>query len=143
MFKPQQSLSIQWKLILLFSLTHLLHSSHGDVGTASYYDPPFFPTACYGDDSSQLPDNNMFGAAGEGIWDNEASCGREYLVSCLSAAKKGTCKGGSIKIKIVDRAATAVSKGSSPRTTIVLSPTAFASIANPSASRINIEYQQV
>ncbi|XP_042492610.1 EG45-like domain containing protein [Macadamia integrifolia] len=145
MCNPHLSLPIQWKLLLLFfSLTQLLHFSHGDVGTASQYDPPYLPTACYGDDSSQFPDNNLFGAAGEGIWDNGASCGRQYLVSCLSASEKGTCVDGvTIQIKIVENASSAVSQASSSGTTIVLSATAFASIANSTASKINIEFQQV
>ncbi|XP_043725393.1 EG45-like domain containing protein [Telopea speciosissima] len=143
MFKPQQSRGIQL-LLLFFSLVELLHFSHGDVGTASQYDPPYIPTTCYGDDTSQFPENNLFGAAGEGIWDNGASCGRQYLVSCLSAVKKGTCvEGETIQIKIVDRAIDAVSQPSSSGTTIVLSATAFATIANSNASKINIEFQQV
>ncbi|KAJ4950029.1 hypothetical protein NE237_026861 [Protea cynaroides] len=143
MSKPQQTLRIQW-LVLCFTLAELFRFSHGDVGTAAQYDPPYLPTACYGDDASQFPENNVFGAAGEGTWDNGASCGRQYLVSCLSAEQKGTCvEGQTIQIKIVERATEAASQASSSGTTIVLSATAFATIANSSASKINIEFQQV
>lgn len=48
----------------------------------------------------------------------------------------------SIQIKIVDYAASAVSPPSTAGTTMVLSDKAFGSIANSSATLINIEFQQ-
>uniref|UniRef100_A0A7N2L7J4 Expansin-like EG45 domain-containing protein n=1 Tax=Quercus lobata TaxID=97700 RepID=A0A7N2L7J4_QUELO len=51
-----------------------------DVGTAALYSPPYSPTACYGSDASQFPSSNLFAAAGDGIWNNGAACGRLYLV---------------------------------------------------------------
>ncbi|XP_019052914.1 PREDICTED: EG45-like domain containing protein isoform X2 [Nelumbo nucifera] len=131
-------------LSLLF-LFAIFGSSHGDVGTSSFYNPPYLPTACYGNDVSQFPANNLFASAGEGIWDNGASCGREYLVRCLSATVPGTCvEGQIIQVRIVDRAATSVSLALRDGTTMVLSATAFQMIANASsADVINIEFQQV
>ena len=106
---------------------------------SSYYTA----TACYGNDVSQFPSSNLFASAGEGIWDNGAACGRQYLVRCISAAQPRTCKPGqTIQIKIVDRALTSVSRPSRNGATMVLSTTAFGMIANPSASFINIEFQQ-
>lgn len=100
-------------------------------------------TACYGNDASQFPSSNLFAAAGEGIWDNGAACGRQYLVRCISAVVPRTCiPGQTIQIRIVDRAQTLASTPSAGGTTMVLSATAFGTIANPSASSINIEFQR-
>uniref|UniRef100_A0A7N2QYQ4 Expansin-like EG45 domain-containing protein n=2 Tax=Quercus lobata TaxID=97700 RepID=A0A7N2QYQ4_QUELO len=128
---------------LVVILAALFFLSHADVGTAAQYKTPYLPTACYGNDASQFPSNNLFASAGEGIWDNGAACGRQYLVRCISAAHPRTCKPGqTIQIKIVDRALTSVSRPSRNGATMVLSTTAFGMIANPSASFINIEFQQ-
>lgn len=92
---------------------------------------------------SEFPSSNLFAAAGEGIWDNGAACGRQYLVRCISAVVPMTCKvGQTIQIKIVDRALSSVSKPSKDGATMVLSTTAFGVVANASASSVNIEYQQ-
>ncbi|XP_061346274.1 EG45-like domain containing protein [Gastrolobium bilobum] len=137
-------LSFQHPILLSLILSTLfIHYSHGDVGTASRYGPPFLPTACFGGDASQFPSSNMFGSAGEGIWDNGAACGRQYQVRCISAAAPRTCiPGQAIQIKIVDRAQSSVSRPSTTGTSMVLSTTAFQAIANASASLINIEFQQ-
>lgn len=100
-------------------------------------------TTCFGRDASQFPSSNMFAAAGEGIWDNGAACGRQYQVRCISAAAPRTCvPGQTIQIKIVDRAQSSVSRPSLGGTSMVLSVTAFQAIANVSASFIYIEFQQ-
>ncbi|KAK9947628.1 hypothetical protein M0R45_003243 [Rubus argutus] len=128
-------------VVLLFP--QLFHTSNGDVGTAAQYSPPYLPTECYGSDSSQFPSSNLFAAAGDGIWDNGASCGRQYLVRCISAAITGTCiPDTTIQIRIVNYAASVASQPSAGGTTMVLSQTAFAAIANSTASSINIEFQQ-
>ncbi|KAF5190144.1 hypothetical protein FRX31_020268 [Thalictrum thalictroides] len=130
--------------LFLLSLTACYHVCYGDVGTAAQYSPPYLPTECYGQDISQFPANNMFASASDGIWNNGAACGRQYLVRCLSATVRGTCiDGQTIQIRIVDRAATSVSRPSSSGTTMVLSASAFAMIAASSASEINIEFQQI
>ena len=103
----------------------------------------YLATTCYGSDSSQFPSSNLFAAAGDGIWDNGASCGRQYQVRCISAAKPGTCiPDKTILIKIVDYAGSLVSNPSAPGTTMVLSQTGFTAIANSTALSINIEFQQ-
>lgn len=100
-------------------------------------------TTCYGNDPTQFPSSNLFAAAGDGIWDNGASCGRQYLVRCISAVDPGTCViGQTIQIIIVDYASQAPSQPSAPGKTMVLSDTAFGTIANSSAQSINIEFQQ-
>ncbi|KAL9399380.1 hypothetical protein Peur_008341 [Populus x canadensis] len=136
--------------LLLFNLlmmSSLLQTSQGDVGTAAQYSPPYLPTACYNDSASQFPSNNMFAAAGDGIWDNGAACGRQYLVRCISAAVADSCIADQvIQVKIVDYAlALTKNPPSASGTTIVLSETAFGAIANNSAAptSINLEFQQV
>lgn len=138
-FLPRRPLSL-----FLLLISQLLSSSHGDVGTAAQYSPPYLPTTCFGIDPSQFPSNNLFAAAGDGIWDNGASCGREYLVRCISATVAGSCRPGqTIQVKIVDYALSTTTPPSVSGTTIVLSETAFGNIANSSANSINIEFQQV
>ncbi|CAL5355355.1 unnamed protein product [Camellia sinensis] len=139
---PQQFLLVCLSLFLLF-FTHLSHLSLADVGTTASYAPPYIPTACSGNDGSQFPSSNLFAAAGEGIWDNGAACGRQYLVRCISAAAPNSCNPSqTIQVKIVDRAQTSASRPSRGGTTMVLSTTAFGAIANGSPPSINIEFQQ-
>ncbi|RWR72378.1 EG45-like domain-containing protein [Cinnamomum micranthum f. kanehirae] len=135
----------QHRLSCLSFFMVLFHLAGADVGTGTFYNPPYLPSACYGNDASQFPSNNLFAAAGEGIWDNGASCGRQYLVRCLSAAEpKNACVAGrTIQVKIADRANSSVSRPSRAGTTMVLSVSAFGMIANTSAMEINIEFQQV
>ncbi|GLT49550.1 hypothetical protein SLA2020_231000 [Shorea laevis] len=139
----KHQLLLQWPVVLLLLLAALFPLSHAEVGTAGRYTPPYIPTACYGNDPSQLPSSNLFGAAGDGIWDNGAACGRQYLVRCISAAVPRFCKPGqTIQIKIVDRAETLASKPSREGVSIVLSSTAYGLIADASAASVNIEFQQ-
>ncbi|KAL3746613.1 hypothetical protein ACJRO7_015559 [Eucalyptus globulus] len=141
--------SIRTSLLFLPLLAFLLLAtqprlSRADVGTAAQYSPPYTPTACFGNDPSQFPSSNLFAAAGEGIWDNGASCGRQYLVRCISASVSGTCiPSQTIQVRIVDRAQTSSSRPSRDGATIILSTTAFGTIANASAVAVNVEYQQV
>ncbi|KAK7264986.1 hypothetical protein RJT34_32601 [Clitoria ternatea] len=121
----------------------LMQPSNADVGTAARYSPPYLPSGCYGTEATQFPSSNLFAAAGDGIWDNGAACGRQYLVRCISAEQPRICiPDQSIQIKIVDYAASAVSPSSAAGTTMVLSDKAFGTIANTSAPFVNIEFQQ-
>ncbi|KAG6772762.1 hypothetical protein NC652_017854 [Populus alba x Populus x berolinensis] len=130
--------------LLILLLATLFELSYGDVGTCAHYSAPYLPTACYGNSSSQFPSSNLFAAAGEGIWDNGAACGRQYLVRCISAAVPRTCLPDQmVQVRIVDRAQTSRSEPSSDGVTIVLATPAFGTIADPSAPSINVEFQQV
>nr|XP_043606708.1 uncharacterized protein LOC122578746 [Erigeron canadensis] len=134
--------SLLWLPHCLLML-HFMAVVRCDVGTASLYNPPYTPSACYGNDASQFPTSNLFAAAGEGIWDNGAACGRQYLVRCISATIPQICiPGQTVQVRIIDRAQTSVSRPTREGTTMVLSDTAFGIIANQIAS-INIEFQQV
>ncbi|KAI3888324.1 hypothetical protein MKW92_002372 [Papaver armeniacum] len=123
-----QLLFLQWFLPFMI-FADLFIISNGDVGTAARYGSPYIRNfSLFRNDQAQFPTSNLFGSAGEGIWDNGAS-------SCIS--------GVTIQIKIVDRANTSVSRPSSLGTTIVLSEPAFSMIADASASTdINIDFQQ-
>ncbi|XP_065850402.1 EG45-like domain containing protein [Euphorbia lathyris] len=130
-------------LIFIISAT-IFHSSLADIGPAAHYSPPYLPTACFGNDQSQFPTDNMFAAAGEGLWDNGASCGRSYLVKCISASSTTICDTSkTIQVKIVDRAQTSVSKPSANGAIIVLSDVAFSQFTNSPASVVNVEFRQV
>ncbi|XP_057799432.1 EG45-like domain containing protein [Salvia miltiorrhiza] len=143
MLKPELGL-LTWLLLFLVGPGPHLRFARADIGTASRYSPPYTPTACYGNDFSEFPTSNLFAAAGEGIWDNGAACGRQYLVRCISAPVPQSCvPGQTIQIKIVDRAQSSSSRPSRDGSSIVLSETAFAAIANPAVHYLNVEYQQL
>ncbi|XP_050213585.1 EG45-like domain containing protein [Mercurialis annua] len=128
--------------IFLLLLATFFPLAYGDVGTAAHYSPPYVPSACNGEDLGQFPANNLFAAAGDGIWNNGASCGREYIVRCISADVPSTCFPDKIiTVKIVDYAESSVSKPSSSGATIVLSEAAFRQIGQLSASQVNVEFQ--
>ena len=132
-------------LMFLVSLFFHFHTSYSDVGTASLYSPPYVPTACYGSDASRFPSSNLFAAAGDGIWDNGAACGRLYLVRCITTTSTPyACnQNQTTQIKIVNYIGLAPSSPSANNTTMVLSMTAFGTIANSSSSSyINIEFEQ-
>ncbi|XP_056162924.1 uncharacterized protein LOC115681562 isoform X4 [Syzygium oleosum] len=140
-------------LLLAFVLSDTVTMALGDKGIASYYTPPYERTDCYGVGSSQFPENKLFAAVGDKLWDLGAACGREYEVRCISKAQSGpgSCKPGSgtIRVKIVDNAlsvesaAAAGPKQSVTGADLVLSQTAFEAIANPSMASINVEFKEV
>ena len=148
--KPQQRKMNRHSSELLKFLVPLLfflfHTSYGEVGTAALYSPPHSPTACYGSDASQFPSSNLFAAAGDGIWDNGAACGRLYLVSCITTGSTPyACnQNQTIQIKIVGYISRPPFAHSTYNATMVLSNTAFGTIANSStgSSYINIEFEQ-
>ncbi|XP_039172228.1 uncharacterized protein LOC104415905 isoform X2 [Eucalyptus grandis] len=136
-------------LLLLFLL--LVPRAVGDVGTASYYGPPYERTECYGEGSSQFPNSHLFAAVGDELWDQGAACGREYELQCISEAHSGPgpCNPGSgtIRVKVVDYALSDNSSAAPPRQSVtgadlVLSLTAFVGIANPSMDSISVEFKE-
>jgi expansin (peptidoglycan-binding protein) len=107
----------------------------GSTGKASYYTAPYVPSACYGYDPNQFPNNQYFAAAGDGnpnIWNNGANCGRNYRIQCQGNG----CRGGPITIKVVDRCPNGCSGGRA----FDLSEAAFSALANPSVGVISISY---
>ncbi|XP_039126062.1 EG45-like domain containing protein isoform X2 [Dioscorea cayenensis subsp. rotundata] len=132
-------------LLLFFLLLHHHHhhQTSADVGTAAYYGPPYLPTVCYGDDPSQFPADNIFAAAGDGIWDNGACCGRQYLVRCLSSSPESCIADQTIRVEVINQASMLDSNPSLNGTTMTLSDAAFLQIANKSSPVINIEFTQI
>ncbi|XP_039053580.1 EG45-like domain containing protein isoform X2 [Hibiscus syriacus] len=110
---------------------------HADIGTASFYNPPYIPTKCGGNSEEQFPPGNMFAAVSEGLWDNGAACGRRYRLRCISGPNR-PCKQRTIDVKVVD-----LCPFSPCPSTIVLSRDAFAAVSHPRGRKINIEYIQV
>ncbi|XAR51221.1 hypothetical protein NMG60_11005783 [Bertholletia excelsa] len=105
-------------------------------GTATYYTPPYVPSACYGYQNEGV----MIAAASDAIWGNKAACGRRYRVRCIGATNQGVpqpCRGQSVVVMIVDYCPPGC------RGTIDLSQEAFSQIADPNAGKIRIEYTQV
>ncbi|KAK7819030.1 eg45-like domain containing protein 2 [Quercus suber] len=137
-----QGLSLMFLIPLFFNF----HTSYGDVGTAALYSPPYLSTACYGSNTSQFPSSKFFAAAGHGIWDEGAACGRQYFVRCISDLTLDACnQNHTIQITIVDHMGQEASVPSAYNTTMFLSTTAFGTIANSStisSPYINIEFQQ-
>ncbi|KAK2661059.1 hypothetical protein Ddye_007592 [Dipteronia dyeriana] len=117
--------------------------SHGDVGTAAQYTPPYLRKirACHcllWKLSHPIPTRLP-------VWGSQRlGMGREAVqVRCISAAVPNTCiPGATVLIRIIDRAETSVSRPSRNGATIVLSTTAFSTIANSSANLINIEFSK-
>ncbi|GJT26950.1 EG45-like domain containing protein, partial [Tanacetum coccineum] len=100
-------------------------------------------TVCYGNDTSKFPSDSLFAAAGDGIWDNGAACGRKYLVKCISGTEPGACVSDEvIQVTIVDYANTSGPSNYHGSSTMVLSATAFGLIANSTADTISIEFKQ-
>ncbi|GAV66008.1 DPBB_1 domain-containing protein [Cephalotus follicularis] len=110
---------------------------HGDIGTATTYNPPYLPTACNGDRQDQFPPGNLFVAVSEGLWDNGAACGRRYRLRCLSGASR-PCKHRTIDVKVVD----ICPKRPCP-STIAMSNDAFAAISHSHATKIIVEYIEI
>ncbi|XP_020587256.1 EG45-like domain containing protein [Phalaenopsis equestris] len=128
-------------LLLLLPSLFLLPFSAADVGTAASYTPPYLPTACYGDNRSPLPADAAFAAAGTGIWDNGASCGRRYVVRCLSSSTPAACiSDATVVVTVVDEADGLGSRQSTERTSMALSLAAYEQIATLNAPAINIEF---
>ncbi|XP_023546128.1 EG45-like domain containing protein 2 [Cucurbita pepo subsp. pepo] len=146
--RPQNN-PLQWRRLCFFLflfLSHLLHFSQADLGTASRYPPPYSPTECFGGDLTQFPTSNLFAAAGDGVWENGAACGRQYFVRCFSASDPEACvPDQTIQITIVDYAPSIVSVPTATGTTMILSTTAYNSIVNTSATVnfVTVEFLQV
>ncbi|KAJ0985649.1 hypothetical protein J5N97_004005 [Dioscorea zingiberensis] len=131
------------RLLLLLPVL-LPRATLADVGTAASYGPPYNPTACYNSDPGQFPADSLFAAAGQGIWDNGAACGREYIVRCLSSATPGACvQDQTVRVLVLDHATELRSTPSANDTTMVLSKPAFQKISTLSAPVINIEFAVV
>ncbi|KAG6597700.1 EG45-like domain containing protein, partial [Cucurbita argyrosperma subsp. sororia] len=122
---------------LAVSLVLILTYAHADTGTATFYTPPYVPSACFGFEEQ----GTLIAAASEGIYNNGAACGRMYRVTCTGPTNLGVpqpCTGNTVTVKVVD-----LCPSPGCQATIDLSHEAFSTIANPDAGKINIEFTEV
>ncbi|GLJ27210.1 hypothetical protein SUGI_0533510 [Cryptomeria japonica] len=137
------SISTVLRVAFVMSFMGSWYCCMGDKGTASFYFAHFGPTACYGNDTSQIPEDNNVARASDAIWDNGAACGRQYNVTCtgtmdgtIQGSTPITCKNVSVVVKIVDNCSAGC------RGTIDLAQNAFEEIAVPAAGEVYIDYEQ-
>ena len=110
--------------------------AHAIAGQATFYTPPYVPSACFGFEDR----GNMILAANGGLYANGGACGTRYRVTCTSGTNAGVpqpCTGNSVDVTVVDRCPGCAANQ------VDLSQEAFAVIANTDAGRINIEYNQI
>ncbi|WOL15197.1 EG45-like domain containing protein [Canna indica] len=106
------------------------------TGEATFYTPPYVPSACFGFQDMGV----MIAAASPALYANGAACGRRYSVTCTGGTNSVPmpCKTGtSVVVTIVDLCPGCTG------TSLDLSQEAFAIIANPDAGRVKIEFNQV
>ncbi|KAA0044495.1 EG45-like domain containing protein [Cucumis melo var. makuwa] len=123
-------------VVVVVSLALALSYAHAESGTATFYTPPYVPSACYGFEEQ----GTMIAAAGDGLYNNGEACGRMYTVTCTGRTNLGVeqpCTGNSVTVKVVDRCP---SPGC--QATIDLSQEAFSIIANPDAGKVIIDFTQ-
>ncbi|CAN0899659.1 EG45-like domain containing protein [Linum grandiflorum] len=137
----QPSTTVLLHVVVTFAAFLLLSSRpcSGHLGTASFYTPPYEPSACYG----YHVKHGMTAAASEThLWKGGSACGKLYKVKCLRGTNQGVevpCKKGtSVTVKIIDKCPAVGCKA-----TIDLSQKAFAKIADPDEGIIKISYEEV
>ncbi|KAB1993453.1 hypothetical protein ES319_D13G031300v1 [Gossypium barbadense] len=129
-------LSILLCIAIAFMLSFTLREVVAHTGTATFYTPPYVPSACNG----YQKDGVMIAAASDAIWDDGAACGRKYKVKCTGATNQSPhpCRGKKyVVVKVVDYCP------SGCEGTIDLSQEAFASIADPDAGEIKISFHHI
>ncbi|KAH6818560.1 Barwin-related endoglucanase [Perilla frutescens var. frutescens] len=110
----------------------LLSMALATPGTATFY-TSYIPSACYGSTNEGV----MIAAASDPLWQNGGICGKVFNVTCTGATNPvpHPCTGKSVVVKIVDHCPGCGG-------TLDLSKEAFATIANPVAGIIKIDYSQ-
>ncbi|XP_016694533.1 EG45-like domain containing protein [Gossypium hirsutum] len=131
-----RKLSILFCIALAFILTFSSWEVVADTGTATFYTPPYVPSACNGYQNDRV----MIAAASDAFWAGGSACGRNYKVECRGATNQGDpnpCRGQDyMVVKIVYYCP------SGCQGTIDLSQEAFAAIANPDADKTEISFHQ-
>ncbi|CAL4917620.1 unnamed protein product [Urochloa decumbens] len=116
--------------------TTMVSPAMATSGTATFYTPPYTPSACFG----FAAEGTMIAAASEVFWNGGAACGDTYVVTCTGATNQGVphpCTGQSVTVRVVDLCPSPACRG-----TIDLSQEAFAVIADPDAGKIDIDYRK-
>ncbi|GMY35487.1 EG45-like domain containing protein [Fagus crenata] len=105
----------------------LLSVAYAAQGTATFYDPPYVPSTCYGYKDFE----DYVDAASNAIWKNGAACGKQFVVQCIrgtNLAPEPCSSVATIGVRIVDHCTRC-------RATVNLSRRAFVAIANPHAKK--------
>ncbi|KAA8522797.1 hypothetical protein F0562_009220 [Nyssa sinensis] len=122
---------------MLICLTSLVYANPivYKNGTATYYGPPYVPSACYGNQSKGV----FVAKVSAALWKNRTACGDIYKVKCTGPTNPTVlqpCKPGTfVLVKVVDYC-----RPPSCNATFDLSRNAFNVIAFTSSREINIEY---
>ncbi|CAA0809682.1 Putative EG45-like domain containing protein 1 [Striga hermonthica] len=119
-------MATQRVIILAIAAASLVSMACAISGTATFYIPPYIPSACFGN----VDQGTMIAAANRDLYNNGAACGQSYTVTCTGA----NCRNGAVTVRIVD-----LCPGCGPNQ-LDLSQEAFAIIADPNAGRIQIDY---
>ncbi|XP_022853575.1 EG45-like domain containing protein [Olea europaea var. sylvestris] len=129
-------MSFQIQVILMVGILICLTSiAIAESGTATFYTPPYVPSACYGFQEK----GTVIAAANPSLYNNGAACGRRYRVKCTGGTNSvpNPCTGQEVTVTIVDRCP------GCGNNQFDLSQEVFSTIANPDAGRIVIDYTQV
>ncbi|GFS40801.1 barwin-related endoglucanase [Actinidia rufa] len=119
-------------IIVIAIVSSLILVCLATPGTATFY-TSYVPSACYGNQNNGV----MIAAASDPLWNNGAICGKTFRVTCTGPTNPvpHPCTGKTVTVKIVDHCPGCGG-------TLDLSREAFATIANPVAGIIKIDYQQ-
>ncbi|CAA2958181.1 EG45-like domain containing [Olea europaea subsp. europaea] len=129
-------MSFQIRVILMVGILICLASiAIAESGTATFYTPPYVPSACYGSHGK----GTVIAAANPSLYNNGAACGRRYRVKCTGGTNSVShpCTGKEVTVTIVD-----LCPGCG-HNQLDLSQEVFSTIANPDVGRILIDYTQV
>ncbi|KAL5224469.1 hypothetical protein ABZP36_011108 [Zizania latifolia] len=137
-------------LLAAAMLLGLVSNSHAIEGTATFYTTynrfcQYFAkfaaaaawtdtaSACYGNQDN----GKMIAAVSDELWAGDKICGKMFTVRCVRGtnAVPNPCHSGTITVKIVDHCPGC-------NGTLDLSKEAFATIGNPVAGKIVIDYHQ-
>ncbi|XP_059635784.1 putative EG45-like domain containing protein 1 [Cornus florida] len=119
-------------LIIAGLVSSVISFASATPGTATFYSS-YTPSACYGNQNHGV----MVVAASDPLWNNGAVCGKQFKVTCTGPtnAVPQPCTGKTVWVKVVDHCPGCGG-------TLDLSREAFATIANPVAGIVKIDYQQ-
>ncbi|KAJ8758583.1 hypothetical protein K2173_000304 [Erythroxylum novogranatense] len=94
--RPQSSIPVLTIVSLLLSSSYSLkaYAQVYGYGTATYYDPPYTPSACFGEHKQGV----MVAQVGATLWNGGLACGQTFAVTCRSACKDQK----TVKVKIVE-----------------------------------------
>ncbi|KAL3643259.1 hypothetical protein CASFOL_014074 [Castilleja foliolosa] len=129
-------MGIERVIIMAFIASTLISMASAIPGQASFYTPPYVPSACYGN----TPQGTLIAAANPSIYNNGAACGRRYTIRCTGPTNAGVpqpCRNGAITVTIVDLCP------GCQNDQFDLSQEAFAMIADPNAGRVLIDYNHL